>query len=266
MKGLLHRVAARAAGTAAVVRSDSVLPYAGADSGLTDISGLEVGYASATTRGSLVPAAPGSPMPAVRAASAAHEPAREVQTLDLADPLRAMGAAVTPPAVIAARTDAEAVRDAPRVMLPARFVSPVASIQPSAVEQLQAFMMPVLPVPLLQGAVPSVAQREPEPAKQAPRETAINERMALRVDEPVPLMPREARPAPLAPLPQPAIRRGAVAQGLAAPQSEPDTEVHIHIGRIDVTAVKEAPAPRRSAAAAPAPMSLDGYLAQRGRS
>jgi hypothetical protein len=44
------------------------------------------------------------------------------------------------------------------------------------------------------------------------------------------------------------------------------TEVHIHIGRIDVTAVLEAPPPRRKQAPIHAPMSLDAYLARRSRS
>jgi hypothetical protein len=59
----------------------------------------------------------------------------------------------------------------------------------------------------------------------------------------------------LAPWPQPAP--GAADEA---------TEVHIHIGRIDVTAVHEAPPPRRKPASTQAPMSLDSYLARRSRS
>ena len=47
---------------------------------------------------------------------------------------------------------------------------------------------------------------------------------------------------------------------------EDTTELHIHIGRIDVTAVREAEPTRRKPAAAPAATSLDAYLAQRRRS
>jgi hypothetical protein len=44
---------------------------------------------------------------------------------------------------------------------------------------------------------------------------------------------------------------------------EETTEVHVHIGRIEVTAMHE-PAPAKPAAARrPAPMSLDDYLAKR---
>lgn len=40
-------------------------------------------------------------------------------------------------------------------------------------------------------------------------------------------------------------------------------EVHVHIGRIEVTAVREAPAARMRAAKGRSPMSLDEYLARR---
>ena len=50
----------------------------------------------------------------------------------------------------------------------------------------------------------------------------------------------------------------------AAASGEP-SEVHIHIGRIEVTAVHEAAPPRRPAAPRPPPTSLDAYLAKRGR-
>jgi hypothetical protein len=42
------------------------------------------------------------------------------------------------------------------------------------------------------------------------------------------------------------------------------TEVHVSIGRIEVTAVTASPAPKRKTAASKKPMSLDEYLAKRG--
>jgi len=49
---------------------------------------------------------------------------------------------------------------------------------------------------------------------------------------------------------------------------EETTEVHVTIGRIEVTAVHEAPPAKRAAPSRPAPMSLHDYLAKRqgGRS
>jgi hypothetical protein len=50
----------------------------------------------------------------------------------------------------------------------------------------------------------------------------------------------------------------------AATGGEP-SEVHVHIGRIEVSAVHEAAPARRPPAPRPPPMSLDAYLAKRGR-
>jgi hypothetical protein len=44
-----------------------------------------------------------------------------------------------------------------------------------------------------------------------------------------------------------------------------DTDVHIHIGSIEVTAAHEPATPRRRPVSAPPPMSLDTYLSKRGR-
>ena len=53
--------------------------------------------------------------------------------------------------------------------------------------------------------------------------------------------------------------RGSVWQS----QVEETTEVHVNIGRIEVTAVHEAAPPKRQSAAAAKPMTLDEYLARR---
>lgn len=49
-----------------------------------------------------------------------------------------------------------------------------------------------------------------------------------------------------------------------AETAPPPPDVHIHIGRIELTAVPEAPAPRRAQKAAKPPMSLDDYLRAKG--
>ena len=76
------------------------------------------------------------------------------------------------------------------------------------------------------------------------------------------------RPTPAATMPvagTPAWAAYAMARPPAREaKAEEPTEVHVHIGRIDVTVVQEPAAPRRSAGA-PAPMSLDTYLARRSR-
>ena len=55
--------------------------------------------------------------------------------------------------------------------------------------------------------------------------------------------------------------RGAAWQS----QVEETTEVHVSIGRIEITAVHETPPPKRQVPAAAKPMTLDEYLARRQR-
>ncbi|MEL7940111.1 hypothetical protein [Pseudomonas delhiensis] len=66
--------------------------------------------------------------------------------------------------------------------------------------------------------------------------------------------------APMAPATAPQPR-------VAPPQAEPvprqPDEVHIHIGRIEVTAIQETAPARREARKGPPPLSLDDYLARR---
>ena len=60
--------------------------------------------------------------------------------------------------------------------------------------------------------------------------------------------------------------QGAAAFAIrAAPQAgaSGETEVHIHIGRIEVTALQEAPLPKARARERTPAMSLDAYLAAR---
>ena len=92
-------------------------------------------------------------------------------------------------------------------------------------------------------------------------------------DEPYSTYSDNAAPPPLMPLQNPAqhstLNPGAVAQhakpGGATWQSqvEETTEVHVSIGRIEVTAVHESSPPRRDERQVHKPMSLDEYLTKR---
>jgi hypothetical protein len=85
---------------------------------------------------------------------------------------------------------------------------------------------------------------------------------------PVPLLPPAPVPRTLsAPAVQAGGRAGGpqVATGGAADAGGDAAEVHIHIGRIEVTAAQEAATPRRRPAPSRAPMSLDAYLDRRRR-
>jgi len=50
---------------------------------------------------------------------------------------------------------------------------------------------------------------------------------------------------------------------VAAVDSEPATEVHVHIGRVELTAIAESPPPQRKTRSASTGRSLDEYLQQR---
>lgn len=92
-------------------------------------------------------------------------------------------------------------------------------------------------------------------------------------DEPYPTITDSAVPPPLLPLMNPA-RPSALNAGAAAQRGEPEirawqsqleetTEVHVSIGRIEVTAVHESPPPKRQAPPTAKPMTLDEYLTRR---
>ncbi|WJN57324.1 hypothetical protein OH686_01165 [Pseudomonas sp. SO81] len=54
----------------------------------------------------------------------------------------------------------------------------------------------------------------------------------------------------------------AAPSAVKAPPQQAD-EVHIHIGRIEVTAIQESAPSKRETRKGPAPLSLDDYLAKR---
>ncbi|MCT0198351.1 hypothetical protein KQ313_01435 [Synechococcus sp. CS-1325] len=84
----------------------------------------------------------------------------------------------------------------------------------------------------------------------------------MNLDQVVPLLPIPAD-APHA------LRASAMADPAAVRQPgsqgrvEETTEVHVSIGRIEVTAVQEAPMPKRPAQERPGPITLEHYLAGR---
>ena len=99
------------------------------------------------------------------------------------------------------------------------------------------------------------ANRAPPGASAAPSDRVP--------DVPAMLLPPGAgRIPPLLP-PAPLPRAGGAERALGHGPQEETTEVHVHIGRIEVTAVHE-PAPAKAAGSRrPAPMALDDYLARR---
>ena len=263
MNGLLHRVAARAAGTSVPVRADARLPYAVGASGWGEAGEAEADPRATASASSALPAAP-VPSP-FHPATLQEEP---VEPGALVDAMRARSLSVAAPILTAVERDA----------LPATAgVSNDSGTKMSVhgvfgelapIDEVRAWSPPMHLLPSMSPTASVSVEARPS-AQLSPHEAAASARPATHFDDPAPLMPRTARPAPLAPVAQPSARRFLPSQGASsanAANGDDSTEVHIHIGRIDVTAVQEAPSPRRRAAAAPPPMSLEGYLAQRGRS
>ncbi|MCX7196309.1 MAG: hypothetical protein NTV37_10685 [Proteobacteria bacterium] len=82
---------------------------------------------------------------------------------------------------------------------------------------------------------------------------------------PSPLLPLKNAARPSALNVSAAAQRGELGGYGRQGQADEITEVHVSIGRIEVTAVHESPPPKRQAPTPAKPLSLDEYLARRGR-
>jgi hypothetical protein len=95
-------------------------------------------------------------------------------------------------------------------------------------------------------------------------ESRLPVRSSMRVIEPLlPTRPLARPRAWSSHATEPAPARDRTAGGPAGDRAEETTEVHVSIGRIEVTAVHETAAPRRPAPPRPKVMTLDAYLAGR---
>lgn len=232
MTGLLHRLAQRATGCAWTVRSDVRLPF-GAD-------GLD------RPHDETVPPLMEAAVPQT------HAPARprpaEPASLVTAAPGQAMPPRGQSPAVAAQPGRAQPVEaEAAAQRTPVATTPPAQPPGAPGAAAVPATAMPTMASPQTPARPPST----PPP----------------RREEPAPLLPPQPGAAGhAAPLAQ--TVRGPAAFALRpAPQTaaSPETEVHIHIGRIDVTALHEAPRPKARPRERTQPVSLDAYLAARSK-
>ncbi len=125
--------------------------------------------------------------------------------------------------------------------------SPKAMLQQSGKEKTVASEPPVL--------ADGIETRLPE----------INSTAPTNNNYPSPLLPLKNATRPSALNTNVAAQRGEHSGASRQSQVDEITEVHVSIGRIEVTAVHESPPPKRQAPAAAKPLSLDEYLARRGR-
>lgn len=258
MNGLLHRLAQRANGTARLVRATAVVP-----AGLVSLQGealqptpVHAGWdASASPQPE-----PGDALEQPDAAGIVRIEPRVAAHLSMDDRAddrsalrRANALAVSARAPSAGRLEQQADRlEQGTGVPPAQTSTP-----PSPVRS---------PVASRQDQAPDPAWRERQPRRQADGEA--NAFAAMRRDpaggvtattqvQPLlgPVVPPRAPSAAVA-----AVHPRAPAH---ARRAEETTEVHVSIGRIEVTALQQAPAPRKVARQARAPLSLEDYLARR---
>jgi hypothetical protein len=281
MNGLLHRLAARAIGTAVTLRSDARLPFGGG--ALTWADTLEPEFA-ATRNGmqpdeqiSLSSAAqsgrvePGLPLPGTTAQTATDAPSDEARP-GIAPPVMhnptnelRPDIALLPEQPLRMQTKLPSLRDR----------EPSISHLPEEQLSARTEVPSMLDAPAL-AEMPGerVARRRQRPSiVPSEGDADIALRPAQSLGDPAPSKLVAADGSMSGPAVAPGVRsamgawleRAPWPQATARTVDEP-TEVHIHIGRIDVTAVHEAPPPRPRPDPVPAPLSLDTYLARRSRS
>jgi hypothetical protein len=153
---------------------------------------------------------------------------------------------------------------------------PQATAMPPHVPEI----IPTRPALQRDGAQPSANRQAASPASgtelDTPHQHEIDDTRTGAFPGPAPR--RDAPPPspnPLIPAFRPRATSTPSAQQRPGPQASsgqidhtavtaPD-EIHVHIGRIEVTAVQEAPKPKAREQRGQAPMSLDDYLAKRQR-
>lgn len=249
MSGFLRRLAAQALGQTAPVRSAAHLPYS-----------EPTPFAEITTE-------------------TGEQPARSLEQPNGIAQRRAPPAAEMAPEHRREMADSDAGQSA--------LVSEPASRQPTSAQPASIRAHQPVPTPLIEhranivrrtgdlvATTPPDRQSEAEIDSQGDddirsRAEAATQTTAARRRNP----PQARRPAHPPPLLRPAtfdaVREQRLAPQPAAARAgnvEETTEVHVSIGRIEVTAVHEAAPPRRSAPRATKPMSLEEYLARRGAS
>jgi hypothetical protein len=249
MKGLFHRLAARTTGTTAALRSDALLAPGGAGPDHNTAAANAMRLLSFDPR----PPTARVPTDATERPDASHDP---------------FGALIPRPAPSHAgfpRTEKAPWLDGSADDREPETVPETTPLNLSAIAQSRLIDCAVA---WDHGSAPSS-----EPARESLDEAAygrapkgLRPESDLRIVREPPLLIRQTiteRPPAPAPVVEAVPRTPARA---ARDTGQPEhADVHIHIGCIEVTAAHEPAAPRRQGAPIKPPMSLDAYLAKRGR-
>ncbi len=262
MTGYLHRLAQRANGTARLVRTAAVthahagLPHALAwpRAEASERPGADDPLAHASRRAERLDARPGRPA-AEQHGSDARAPRPSAPTLS------------SPPLPMSAPSEA-----------PALHVAGGGDTGPQAAPPGPGPVQAVLATPpvTVTATVPSrraEAQDSRQPVgyrdSQRPSGQPVSQHRVARdarlAHDPTETRHQRSSP-PRTALPQPVRAPATPAQPRGRDRSaaaDEATEVHVHIGRIEVTALQPAPAPRKPTRTGRTPLSLDDYLSRR---
>jgi hypothetical protein len=206
-----------------------------------------------------------APAPGFDAVPHAQEPHRTESAGSAASPL----AAAAPAGPTAASRAVSRLRDAEVAGAPARHTPDASGRDVGRVRELDDAAAPAAPVAGPHAAVARALDVSFEVAP-APHASHAERQRNAAAEDTAPSRDSRAHPDPLLPPPRPAAQSalppaanaGRVAS-VPARAAREATEVHVTIGRIELTAVHEAPRPRREPARARGPQSLDEYLARR---
>jgi hypothetical protein len=263
VKGLLHRLAARATGASVTVRSDARLAVLGA---------TLPGAADPVVASFELAPRPQNPGPST---APALDPPHDRQVAAIAPPISQHWEPRRPEP--APSSDAGAIRQPAEVMTkaPSPHVPVTLPPHPIAVSidgrgPGRARTQSAIDPPQHADRWPREDERRDaaDPPQHAadrrPREDEGRDAAVRIVCEPPRLVSPVADGARLAP-PAGVSARPRTADANTLGQTD-HGDVHIHIGCVEVTAVHEPASPRRRPKPPPAPMSLDTYLAKRERS
>lgn len=266
MNGLLHRLAARAMGSTSTLRSSARLPYAAPPSLVSDKQVAMPGIAENEQR------------PAVsNGAKWGRELVHEQHRANLHAKIGAGENEVTTPSpeLLVEHTELSAKpgrhyaqSSTKKAMVRQPNASGIKSVAGESPSEGFETNIPVnnsksgaIDIPVLAAVFESNRQRNDSPVEAI----AHDKQSSTHLDSgsPQPLLPLKNSARPSALNAGASAQRGEPGDSVWQGQVEETIEVHVSIGRIEVTAVHEAPPLKRQAPTTARPMSLDEYLARR---